>query len=214
MLIQRRKLIIIALVDILLIAALVIYFGIIRPRPSIEISGILMDKPIEIAEFHFIDNHNRAFTKDTIKNHWTFLFFGFTHCELICPNTMVLLNKMYKILEHDLPKKNLPQVVFISIDPQRDSIDQINRFINSFNPNFSGARAGIDETNLLEKQLHIIVNKFQEKIQSKNYTFTHSMDILLLNPEAKVQAYFSYPYQPQQIAKDYELLFKKFSEKI
>jgi protein SCO1 len=211
---QRKKIVIFILLDAILIIALIIYFGFIHPHTSIKISGIFIETPKDISEFYFIDNHSKPFTKDRFKGHWTILFFGFTNCAMICPTTMEVLNKMYQILEKDLPNNQLPQVVFITVDPDRDSIAELNRFVTSFNTHFIGARAEIGETIALEKQLHIITSKRQEKNREVNaYSIDHSMEVLLLNPAGRVQAYFPYPHQPEQMAKDYKLILNTVKRK-
>lgn len=128
------------------------------------------------------------------------IFFGFTNCEMVCPTTMVELSKMYKKLQQDLPENLLPLVVFISVDPNRDTVEKLNSFVNSFNSHFIGIRADITETIALAKQFHITV--------SKNSPVNHNMEVLLLNPSTSIQAYFSYPHQSEQLAADYKLILE------
>src|SRR5438874_12897408 len=91
---QRKKMVIIILLDVLLITVLIIYFGFIRPHTLIKINGVFINSPKDIAEFYFIDNHAKPFTKEQLKGHWTIMFFGFTNCAMVCPTTMNVLNKM------------------------------------------------------------------------------------------------------------------------
>lgn len=195
---KNRKLMAIILFDVLIISLLIIYFGLLRPHLDIKINGTYIKTPIDITEFNFIDNHGMPFSKKNLEGHWSMVFFGFTNCEMVCPTTMTELNKMYKSLQQDLPKNQWPHVVFISVDPDRDTVEKLNRFMNSFNSHFIGLRADMAKTRALEKQLHITV--------AKNNPISHSMDILLLNPAAQVQAYFPYPHQAGKIAADYKLI--------
>ena len=196
---------------LLITAAVVIYFGLIhRPplTPTIsqvqQIDGVLLPEAIQIKNFHLTNNQGKAFTKDNLKNHWTMLFFGFTNCGMVCPTTMSELNKMYQILEKELPRDQLPQIVLISVDPERDSISRINDYVTAFNPHFIGARGNIET---LEKELHIIAVKMQVEGEEKNnYTINHSAEIMLMNPDAKLQAFMSYPHKADQMVKDYKLI--------
>lgn len=198
-----RKLLIIALIDIFIIASLILYFGVIRPHVPININGAYIKSPIEIAEFNFIDHQGKPFSKKNLEGHWSMIFFGFTNCPMICPTTMSQLDSMYKTLQRDLPQDKLPHIIFISVDPDRDTVESLNKFVNSFNENFTGIRADKVKTIELEKQLHILV--------TNSNTINHSMEIMLLNPKGKVQAYFPFPHQAEKLATDYKAILKLHS---
>jgi len=204
---NRKKIFIFLLVDTFIILSVIVFLRYIYPcfYTPLEINGIYLNTPHEIVDFHLINNHGRPFTKTDLKGHWTLMFFGFTHCEMICPTTLEALNKLYKILEKELPQNNLPHVLFISIDPERDTIERINSYIHSFNTQFLGARTGVKETLALEKQLSVIVSPTTS-------TINHSAEILLINPAAQVQAYFYYPNQPEKMASDYKLILKTVND--
>jgi protein SCO1/2 len=212
---KHSKVVVIILLDVIIITALIFYFGIIRPQQQwknthkIKIDGTYLTTATEIKDFQLTDNHDKPFTKDNLKGRWTMMFFGFTNCGMVCPTTMDALNKMYHLLQKDLPAEKMPQVLFVSVDPDRDTVERINDYMMSFNPSFIGARSDIAATVALEKQLHIVAAKLQVDGQGKNqYTINHSAEILLFNPEAKVQAYFSFPHEPEQMAKDYKTILQ------
>lgn len=195
---NTHKVIIIVLFNLIIIFSLILYFGYIRSPSAINISGTYIKNPIEIKDLHFADHQGNAFTKKNLEGHWSMVFFGFTHCKMVCPTTMNELNTMYKLLQHDLPNEQLPHIIFVSVDPDRDTLENLTKFINSFNSRFIGITADIAETIKLEKQLHITV--------SNSNTISHSMEILLLNPNARVQAYFSFPHSAEKLAADYKTI--------
>lgn len=210
---KNSKIMLILLLDVVIISALIFYFGIIRPaqkgaeKAAIKIDGVFFSQPTEISDFNLTDNHGRAFTRENLKGHWTMMFFGFTNCAMVCPTTLDSLNKMYHQMQKEMPANQLPQIAFISVDPDRDTIEKINDYVTGFNTHFIGARAEIPETIALEKQLHIVAAKMNVDYQGENhYTINHSAEILLFNPQAKLQAYFSYPHEPEQMVKDYKLI--------
>jgi len=94
-------------------------------------------------------------------------------------------------------------------DPEADSLPQLNKFLTKFNPDFLGVRGETRETTELVDQLHIIVNRKQG-----NSNINHGGEILLINPQAKIQAYFSYPQQPDKLATDYQKIVSKNDESI
>ena len=192
---------------VFVIAANIFYFSRSKQTSAIKIDGVYLTKPTDIADFQLTDNKGKIFTKTNLTGHWTFLFFGFTNCGMVCPTTMAALNNMHKILEKDLPQDQLPQVVLVSVDPERDTTQRINEYVKAFNPHFIGARGDMAATTALEKQLHIISVKMLADGQGKNhYTINHSAEIMLFNPSAKLQAFLSYPHQAEQMANDYKLI--------
>jgi len=173
----------------------------------IKIDGLYLTPPQEIVDFQLTDNHHQPFTKQNLQGHWTFLFFGFTDCGMVCPLTMAALRDMQRTLQQELPTNQLPQVVFVSVDPERDTVERLNSYVTSFNPTFKGVRGDEDQTEQLEKQLHIVAAKMQVEGGKKDqYTIDHSAEIMVINPEGKLQAFFSYPHKADQMIKDYKAI--------
>jgi protein SCO1/2 len=204
---RNKKLISIILAAVTLVAAIEIYFGFLQRHEvanNVKIDGVFLAQSKEINNFNLTDSNGKPFTQENLKGHWTMMFFGFTNCGMVCPTTMAALADMYKRLEKDLPKDQMPQIVMVSVDPDRDSQQKMKEYVTTFNSNFMGARADMTETVALEKQLHIAAAKMQVDGQGKNqYTINHSAEILLVNPKGQLQAYLSYPHQAEQMAKDY-----------
>jgi protein SCO1/2 len=171
----------------------------------VKIHGAYLLKPIEINAFKLTDMYGKQFTLKNLKGHWSMIYFGFTQCDVICPTMMAMLNKMYAKLRTTLPPIDMPQVVFITIDPERDSPKSIYNYVVLFNSQFIGARGSQNDIMALEKQLHIVVNKIQSNAVN-NYSLDHSTDILLVNPNGKIQAYFTYPQDTDALVNDYRLI--------
>lgn len=209
---KNRKIIFTILAIIALIAAIEIYFGVMQRHENasnVKIDGIFLSSPKEINHFNLSASTGKPFTKDNLTGQWTMMFFGFTNCSMVCPTTMAALNNMYKLLQKDLSANEMPQIVMVSVDPDRDTVKRMKEYVTAFNPNFIGARADIRETVTLEKQLHIAAAKMQVDGEGKNhYTINHSAEILLFNPKGELQAYLSFPHQPEQMAKDYKQIIK------
>jgi protein SCO1/2 len=215
---SNNKILVIIILVFALLAAGVIGLGVIRRSGTadalpIKIDGVYFTTGKEINDFALTDTANKAFTKANLKNHWTLMFFGFTNCGFVCPTTLAALNKMYLTLQKDLPADQLPKVVLISVDPDRDSIEKINSYVTAFNPNFVGAKGDVAATIDLEKQLHVAAVKLQAQGQSKDhYTINHSAEIMVFNPAGQLQAYLSYPHKPEQMVADYKLMLQAYGK--
>lgn len=211
---SHKKLIVVLLLMSAVVAAIVISFGVIRQQgqsyhaQNIKIDGVYLTTPRDIADFQLTTNTNKPFTKENLKGHVTLMFFGFTNCSYVCPTTMVALNQMYKTLQAKLPANQQPQIVMVSVDPERDTVARMNSYINSFNPNFIGTRGSLTQTQALAKQLNVVAIKVQQGKGKNDYYMDHSAEILVFNADGQLQAYLSYPHKPEQMVKDYRLILK------
>jgi protein SCO1/2 len=206
---SRTPLLIATLLLFAVLVGVALYFSTMNKKSitEVKIDGVYLPTSKEMIDFELTDNTGKPFTKANLKGHWTMLFFGFTNCGMVCPTTMAALNDMYKNLEKELPGDRLPAVVMISVDPDRDSVERMNEYVTTFNSHFVGARAEMPQIETLEKELHLVAVKMQADGSAKNqYTINHSAEIMLFNPEGKLQAFMSYPHKADQMAKDYKAI--------
>ena len=127
------------------------------------------------SSFSLTDINNNPITEKSFEGPLTAIFFGFTHCPDVCPMTLNKLDIIIDRLEKE--NKNL-KVIFISIDPDRDTPKVMRDYINSFNSNFIGITGEPEKIFLLSRSWGII----SEKIFSENgeYSVNHSSPVILL----------------------------------
>ncbi|NND64646.1 MAG: SCO family protein [Gammaproteobacteria bacterium] len=109
---------------------------------------------------------------------WKIVFFGFTHCPDICPTTLYQLDQLHQSLS--LPLQQQLQIVFVTVDPPRDTVDRMKTYLQSFDNKIIGMRA---ETNALEnisRQLGVAYHRVD--LDETNYSMDHSASLYLLNP--------------------------------
>lgn len=212
--IKNKSLLWIILIVVIIFALIVVLVNSAKSRVSghinlaqIKIDGTVLPYPQVIEPFRLTDNHDRSFTKQKLLHHWTFMFFGYTNCAYVCPVTMAEFHKLYNNLHAQLPDRLLPQVVFISVDPQRDTIEKLNQYVKSFNPHFIGLRGSIAEVQALARQMNVSFHKIGD---GDNYVMAHTATVMLLNPEGNLVAYFSYPHKAVQMARDYEKVIRAY----
>lgn len=195
-----------------IIISLSIYLVIIRPQQQyyhlhhVDIKGTYLINPIEISDFELIDTHGKSFNKSSLKNHWSLVFFGFTRCKMVCPLTLTELDKVYRSLQSKLPENHLPAVVFISIDTEQDNVSKLRNYVNKFNPHFVGVTTSKNNIESIKNTFHVTAN---EIVAGHEKFFDHTPEILLINPNAEIQAYFSYPHKAEQLEKDYYSIINK-----
>jgi len=152
-----------------------------------ELLAVLKPSPIALQKFSVIDQNNKPFTLENLRNKNSLLFFGYTSCPDICPTTLSILNQVYKQLEKKV------NVVFVSVDPQRDTTDKLSSYMKYFNKNFLGVTGSKKDIDQITKQFnagYII----EEKTSDDNYLVSHTSSIFLINPELNIIASFSPPH--------------------
>jgi protein SCO1/2 len=179
-------------------------------KKSIDVQqfhGTFLDKPRVVQPFSLIGTDSVPFNNASLKGHWTMIFFGFTNCGSICPTTMAELGKMYRLLEKKGVKK-LPNVVMISVDPERDNLDKLSHYVKAFDPHFYGAQGDDDTINAITKELGVAYAKINlpHEEDSENYDIEHTGTIMLFNPKGELNAFFTTPHYASLLAKDYVLL--------
>jgi protein SCO1/2 len=172
-----------------------------------KFQGTLLDHPRPIHDFSLTGIDDKSFDNQSMKGHWTMVFFGFTQCGSICPMTMAELGKMFRILE----KKQvsvLPNVVMVSIDPKRDSLTTLDTYVRAFDPHFYGARGRVKAVHRMARELGIVYTKqaAAKGEPRENYNIQHSGAVMLFNPDGDLIAFFTPPIHAEALASDFELL--------
>jgi protein SCO1/2 len=160
----------------------------------------LLEYPIKktFTGFELNDHNNNKVTIDNFSGKWTLLFFGFTHCPDICPTTLAELQKVFKLI--DTTEK--PEVLFISVDPERDTPEHLKQYTTYFNPQFNSASA--DPANLLSmtSQVGVAFHLEEHETGDLNYNVDHTAAIFLVSPEKQLHGIFRIPHDAKKIATD------------
>lgn len=160
----------------------------------------VLSPPRPLPGFQLVDQDDSAFTPQNLEGRWSLLFFGFTHCPDVCPTTLGMLARTEKMLA-DLPAARKPHIVFVSVDPLRDTPQQIKPYVKFFSPTFTGVTGTSDAINEFTSQLGVPV--VITPASNGDYTVDHSAAIFLVDPEGALHALFSAPHDANVIAADY-----------
>lgn len=155
----------------------------------------LMQRPV--SQEYFQLSRGSAHTPLTIqdlKDHWTLVAVGYTSCPDICPLTLSHLREIYPILTEKLPNF---QVLFISVDPQRDTSNKLQEYLRFFHPEFLWASASHDILYPLTQELGLHYAITSDADRNSHYYVDHSTSLALINPQGEVRARFT-PKDPSQ----------------
>ncbi|MCE9633408.1 MAG: SCO family protein [Methylophilales bacterium] len=130
------------------------------------------------------------------------LFFGYTHCPDVCPTTMTDLAGALKLMGE---KANDVQVLFISLDPERDSAEVLKKFVPSFNPTFLGLSGDSAQTIKVTQDFKVYFAK-QESNSKAGYTIDHSSGVYVFDKKGVLRVIMKSGQSQKEIAHDLSLL--------
>jgi protein SCO1/2 len=175
------------------------------PEPPEMKQATLLPAAKAVTAFQLTDQSGQPFTLDNLKDRWTLAFFGYTHCPDVCPTSMAMLGQVQRDLEKTPNAGELPQVVFFSVDPERDTPELLASFVPYFHDSFIGVTGDEDQILRLTRQLGIIYGKV-EGTGSGDYLVDHSAAIILFDPDGMFRALFNMPHKPEYIAADLQAI--------
>lgn len=167
----------------------------------------LLPQPKALAEFHLIDQSGNQFTRDALRGKWTMMFFGFTHCPDICPATLQKLAAARDRIAGRSSSHAHPDIVLISVDPDRDSVDVLGQYVGYFGADVSGITGDLAEIRRLAAQFGVFFER--EAASDGNYNVSHSTAVMLINPDAEFHAVFGSALSIDDIAHDLPIVMAR-----
>ena len=169
---RRRWLWLPAAVAAIVVGGSMVWAGYQRPHPQVVTSGAAdVGGP-----FALIDQRGRPFTDRDLKGRPALVFFGFTYCPEVCPTTLTHMSAWLKSLGPDADKLN---VVFISIDPERDTPAQLATYLSSFDPRIRGLTGTVAAVDKVAGEYRVYHRKIP--LPGGSYTMDHSAVIYALD---------------------------------
>lgn len=171
-----------------------------------EFYGHVFDQPAY--NFELTDHNGKRvklsdFTKE---NKIVLLFFGYTHCPDVCPMALETMAKVMKNLTPEEAKR--VQVLFISVDPERDTPEVLKGYVPYFNPTFIGLVGTQEELSKTAKEYKAYYRKVEGESAS-GYLVDHTATIYLITPDMKIKILYTPAKQdPQKMAEDIRFLLK------
>ncbi|KAI3694884.1 hypothetical protein L1987_77866 [Smallanthus sonchifolius] len=136
--------------------------------------------------FNLVDHNGRSVTEKDFKGKWTLIYFGFTHCPDICPDE---LQKLASAIDKIKGKSGLEIVpVFISVDPERDTVEQVSEYVKEFHPKLIGLTGDPDEIKKAARAYRVYYMKTEE--EGSDYLVDHSIIMYLMDPNMEFVKFF------------------------
>lgn len=149
----------------------------------------LYENPRMIPGFSLLDEQGKTLTPEAVKGQWNLIFFGFTYCPDICPTTLAQLKLLYQELEPEVQANT--QIWLASVDPARDTPEQMRSYLAFFHPSFRGITGDFLEIHRFATALNIPFAKVPGG--GDDYMVDHSANVALVNPQGHSLGFFKAP---------------------
>jgi protein SCO1/2 len=171
----------------------------IEPAP---VSRFELPLPRAVQPFSLRTHGGAPFSEKQLRGRWSFLFFGFTHCPDVCPTTLVeLLQVRQAIAER---RVELPSaILFVTIDPTRDTEPRLNEYVGRFTPGVTGLRGTDGATKRFADQFRVRYELAAGGNAAKgDYRFDHTASVSLIGPDGSLYAIYTLPLRSGAVADD------------
>ena len=167
-----------------------------------SLGAILLPTPRALSPFVLHDGNGQAFGNAQLENHWSLLYFGYTNCPDACPTTLRDLAAAKSEIDKQLRNRHVAaslQIVFVSVDPERDTPARLKDYVNYFNRDFVGVTASREELAVLATQLNVAFGKVPGNSPG-TYVMDHTTNLVLTNPHGHYQGFLRPPFSVTRVA--------------
>jgi len=165
-----------------------------------ELERVLVSEPKPIQTFKLHDQNGNEFSANSLKGKWSFLVFGYTNCPDVCPTTLAEMDDFTALIPSGELKDNT-QVLFVTLDPKRDTDKELKTYLGYFNSGFIGVSGSVEDLQRFCKLMDI--NFEYQQITKTIYGVSHSSSVVLLDPQARYVARFAVPIYAKELLKKY-----------
>ena len=167
----------------------------------------LFPQPRELPAFSLQQSDGTRLVPGELQGHWTIVFLGFTHCPDVCPTTLAELGVAQKQWE-SMPDSVRPRVLFVSVDPERDTAIGTGEYAHAFHRDTLAATGDLPALEAFARSLSLVFMKVPPEAgqPADRYSVDHSGALAVLDPKGRMAGVITPPLVPQAIAADFKTL--------
>ena len=165
---------------------------------STDITGADYGKVLELT-----DHHGKPRKLEDFRGKVVVVFFGFTHCPDFCPTTLAELSQAIKTLGPDAQRV---QVLFVSVDPERDTREALAKYVPAFDPGFLGLYGDAEATRRVAKEFKIYAEK---RKTGDTYTVDHSAQSYVIDPQGRLRLFVRHDRIASDLPDDLKALLRE-----
>lgn len=159
-----------------------------------QVQGVKLEEPVLMPTFMLFDENGEQFLSDDLEGKWTLIMFGFLTCPDVCPFTLGNLEAVIAESGMRVLPKNVPEVIFVSVDPDRDA-EYISNYAQFFHPDFRSYTGMRDQIDILIE----VTDSFYRLMPPDadgHYDVQHSSSVSVIAPDGTLRAKLQPPFDP------------------
>lgn len=193
------------LVGFVLLALIGVAMGIAYVMPKMDtFRGTLYDPTLPAPEIELTQGDGSNFQLSEMQGRVVLLFFGYTSCPDVCPTT---LSDLHRVMQDLGPDSEKVQVLFVTVDPKRDTPQNLQNYVSIFDPTFIGLTGSMDEMEKVWSDYGV----FREEVPLPNsetgYVVNHSARLYVIDQDGKLHLSYSFDSPTEDIVHDLKILF-------
>ena len=166
------------------------------PTPALH-NAVLYPAPRTIPDFHLEQANGQPLDLPSWRGHWNVVYFGYTSCPDVCPTTLAVFKQAWK--ELGVLKENF-RFDFISVDPQRDTPEQLAKYVAFFSPDFIAATGSEEELTKLTRALGLMYSRTADA--NGTVQVDHSGSAVIIDSQGRLIGMFRPPFTAGQLVAD------------
>lgn len=157
------------------------------------------------ADFTLTDQTGSAFRLSDLKGRWILLAYGYTHCPDVCPMTLSILRDVKKQIGVGADRLG---VVFVTVDPERDTADIMGKYVAHFDATFKGLTGTPAEIAAAAQPYNV---KYEKKASTPavGYVMNHTAYVYLIDPQFRLRVTYPFGVKSEEIARDLQYLMSQ-----
>lgn len=171
---------------------------------SYTFKGSLLEPPMDIPDFELMSTAGRPFHLSDTTGEVTLLYFGYTYCPDVCPLTMADVKQALAGIE----AKDKVNVLFVSVDPERDTPEVLSRYLAAFDPEFVGLTDTMAKTEPVLQAFGAYAEKAAVENSTAGYLVNHTARLYVIDAQGDLRLTYPFGFEPADLRADLEYLIE------
>jgi protein SCO1/2 len=174
--------------------------------PAYEFKGAVMDPPVSLPDFELRATDGHLFHLSEVKGDIALIYFGYTYCPDVCPLTMAEVRTALAGLKSGREHVHL---IFISVDPERDTPEVLARYLTAFGSDFIGLSDDFAKVKEVMKPYGAFAEKESAPESAAGYLVSHTARLYLVTPKQQLLLTYPFGFTPEDLRSDLEYLLQQ-----
>ena len=158
-----------------------------------------LKNPVAVKPFSLVDQNGVRFNLQSLKNHWSMIFIGFTTCPDVCPVTLGNLEAVRAEMGLRVSPERIPRIIFLAVDPARD-VPVLKEYLGYFHPQYIGISGEVNQIGSLINSLNAFYRLDKKHTDDNDYDVLHTAYVSLISPAGEMVAKLNPPFHPHKTA--------------